>query len=54
MILNQRETFGFPGNRIGLPLFEVDEGTAYDLSNEWPGAQHIEGYYKSCFARSIE
>jgi hypothetical protein len=33
-----RETFGLPGNRIGLPLFEVDEGTAYDLPNEWSSA----------------
>jgi len=31
MILNQSETFGLLGNRIGLPLFEVDEGTANDL-----------------------
>ncbi len=28
MILNQCETFGLPGNRIGLPLLEGDEGTA--------------------------
>jgi hypothetical protein len=28
MILNKCETFGLPGNRIGLPLLEVDEGTA--------------------------
>jgi len=31
MILNQSETFGLLGNRIGLPLLEVDEGTANDL-----------------------
>jgi uncharacterized protein (TIGR02118 family) len=33
--LNQCETFGLPGNRIELPLLEVDEGTANDLPNGW-------------------
>jgi hypothetical protein len=33
MILNQSETFGLLGNRIGLPLLEVDEEAANDLSN---------------------
>jgi hypothetical protein len=37
MILNEGETFGFPRNRIGLPLFEVDQETPYDLPNEWSG-----------------
>ena len=54
MILNERETFGVPGNRIGLPLFEVDQETPYDLSNEWSGVATQWGYYKSCFARSME
>ena len=59
-ILIPRETFRLAETRIGLPLFEVDEGTASDLPRgvvgPWNGgvSERRVVYHKSCFARSTE
>jgi hypothetical protein len=39
--VNERETFGLPGNRIELPLLEIDEGTAYDFPQGVVGHRNV-------------
>jgi hypothetical protein len=52
MISQQHETFGSLGNRIELPLFEVDLERPTIPRECSPGLSG--GNYESCFASSIE